>query len=70
LWAHQQKNEPAKAAADILCQDLSRKLTGKRPSDKYYRDCSKLADTIIGGGFEMVAGLPQQEILMQYEQKK
>jgi acyl-CoA dehydrogenase len=70
LWAHQQKHEPAVAAADILCQDLTRKLTGKRPSDKYFRDASKLADVIVSGGFETIAGLPTQEILMQYEQKK
>src|SRR5262249_26115377 len=52
LWGHQQKNEAAVAAADMLCQDLRRKLTGARPSDRYFRDAGKLADTIIGGGFE------------------
>src|SRR5205807_2605198 len=36
LWAHQQESEPAVMAADILCQDLRRKLTGKRPDDRYY----------------------------------
>src|SRR5262249_57019850 len=30
LWGNQQKNEVAIAAADLLCQDLRRKLTGKR----------------------------------------
>src|SRR5262249_10870519 len=29
LWAHQQKSEIAIASADILCQDLERKLTGE-----------------------------------------
>jgi alkylation response protein AidB-like acyl-CoA dehydrogenase len=70
LWAHGQKNEPAVLSADILCQDLRRKLTGKRPSDSYFKDASKLADVIISGGFETIAGLPQQEILMQYDNKK
>ncbi len=69
LWAHGQQNEPAVLAADILCQDLRRKLTGQRPEDRYYRDCSKLADVIIGGGFEALAGAPQQEILMPYENR-
>ena len=41
LWAHQQKNEVAVAAADILCQDLRRKLTGERPSDRYFRDVGR-----------------------------
>ena len=29
-------------AADVLCQDLTRKLNGKRPSDSYFRAVSKL----------------------------
>ncbi len=57
LWAHQQKNEAAVAAADILCQDLRRKLTGERPSDRYFRDVSKLADLILAGGFEALTGV-------------
>jgi hypothetical protein len=55
------------AAADILCQDLRRKLTGERPSDRYFRDAGKLADRIIGGGFQALAGIPHEEILMRYE---
>ena len=47
LWAHRQKNEASTAAADILCQDLRRKLTGERPSDRYFRDVGKLADMIL-----------------------
>jgi hypothetical protein len=69
LWGHQQKDEAAVAAADILCQDLRRKLTGQRPTDRYFKDVNKLADIIISGGFEAIAGVPQQEILMKYENK-
>jgi acyl-CoA dehydrogenase len=68
-WAHQQKDEATVAAAEFLCQDLERKLTGKRPSDRYFRDANKLADIIIGGGFESIAGIDRAEILMQYENK-
>lgn len=67
LWAHQQKNEVSILSADILCQDLSRKLTGARPSDRYFRDASKLADAVIAGGFESLARVPRAEILMRYE---
>lgn len=66
LWGHRQKNDPAVAAADILCQDLTRKLTGQRPSDRYFRATNQLADTIIAGGFEAIAGAPRGEILMSY----
>src|SRR5262249_6804350 len=67
LWGHRQRDEAAVAAADMLCQDLRRKLTGERPTDSYFRDCGKLADMIIGGGFEALAGVPRGEILMKYE---
>ena len=57
------------ASADVLCQDLRRKLTGERPSDRYFRDVGKLADVILSGGFEAIAGVPRAEILMKYENK-
>ncbi len=69
LWAHQQKSEASRAAADILCQDLRRKLTGERPSDSYFRDVGKLADLVLAGGFEALAGVERAEILMRYENK-
>jgi len=69
LWGHRQKNEAMVAAANILCQDLQRKLTGQRPTDRYFRDATKLADMILAGGFEAIAGVPRGEILMKYENK-
>ncbi|MCI0380432.1 MAG: acyl-CoA/acyl-ACP dehydrogenase [Gemmataceae bacterium] len=66
MWAHQKGNEIAIASADILCRDLRRKLTGARPSDGYLRDTMKLADMIISGGFEDLAQVPVQDILMKY----
>ena len=68
-WAGTQKSQVMLGAADMLCQDLRRKLTGERPSDRYFRDAGKLADLIIQGGFEELAGIPRQEILMKYESK-
>lgn len=67
LWAREQKSAVLVSAADILCQDLRRKLTGERVSDRYFRDCGKLADAILAGGFEELAGIPRQEIMMKYE---
>src|SRR5262245_36949141 len=65
-WAHGQQKPVAIAAADILCQDLRRKLEGTRPSDRYFRDVQQLADMIYEGGFEDLAGIERQEILMKY----
>lgn len=69
LWANQQQNDVTVMAADILCQDLTRKLTGERPSDAYFKAASDLAERVLEGGFEQIAGCPQQEILMKYENK-
>ena len=65
-WAHGKKKEIAVASADILCQDLRRKLTGQRPTDRYFRDVQKLAEMVYTGGFEELAGIPREEILMKY----
>ncbi len=67
LWAHGQGTEIARAAADILCQDLRRKLTGTRPSDRYFKDVVQVADMVLAGGFEDLAGVPRQDILMPYD---
>jgi alkylation response protein AidB-like acyl-CoA dehydrogenase len=68
VWAGHQSTELVHDAADILCQDLARKLTGKRPTDAYYRAVTKLGEKIAEGGFEAIAGLQAEPILMPYSQ--
>lgn len=70
LYAHAEKNPVLEAAADILCQDLRRKLTGERPSDAYFKACSKLADAVIAGNFPGLSEIDTQEILFKYETAK
>jgi acyl-CoA dehydrogenase len=70
MWAHQRKNEATTLAADVLCQDLRRKLTGQRPSDAYFKQVSKLGELILSGSFEEIAGVPRGEIMQKYENKK
>lgn len=70
MWAHQRKNQTTTMAADILCQDLRRKLTGQRPPDAYFKQVAQLAADILKGGFEEIAGVDRGEILQKYEQKK
>jgi alkylation response protein AidB-like acyl-CoA dehydrogenase len=69
LYAHRQNDEVAIAAADILCEDLTRKLTGKEPSDNYFRKCSKLADMVIQGGFKPIKDIRREDILFSYEKQ-
>src|SRR5204863_508836 len=59
--------EHGKQLFEPIGQALRRKLTGQRPSDRYFRDAGRLADIIIGGGFEALAGVPRAEILMRYD---
>ena len=37
LWAGRQSSEVVQAAADVLCSDLKRRLTGRRPTDAEFR---------------------------------
>ena len=68
LYAGKHDDEVLRAAADVLCQDLRRRLTGSRPSSQYFRTVTKLGETIAEGGFKSLAGVDAPEILMRYEQ--
>jgi alkylation response protein AidB-like acyl-CoA dehydrogenase len=67
LWAGRQSNAVTQNAAEILCEDLTRRLTGRRPSDAYFRAITKLGETIASGGFEALVGVAADEILMPYQ---
>ncbi len=66
LHAGQSSDEVVQQAGDVLCQDLTRALTGKRPSDHYFRSVNKLGEAIADGGFHSIAGCHPDEILMPY----
>ncbi len=67
LYGARQQDEILRQAADVLCQDLTRELTGKRPSNDYFRTVTKLGETIAEGGFTSIAGLSPDEVLMPYQ---
>ncbi len=67
MHAHASKDEATIAAADILCQDLRRKLTGEQPSDAYFRDCARLADMVAEGKFKQIEGVEETPVLRQYQ---
>ena len=68
LYGARSDDEVIRAAADVLCQDLTRKLTGKPPEDREFRTVTKLGETIADGGFRSIAELHPDEILMPYPQ--
>jgi alkylation response protein AidB-like acyl-CoA dehydrogenase len=69
LHAHASQNETTILAADIVCQDLQRKLTGQRASDTYFRQVAQLGDAILAGTFAEIADVPKGDILQKYEAK-
>jgi hypothetical protein len=66
LWAGRQDDKLVQSAADVLCQDLTRKWTGRRPSDDYYRQVTQLGKEIASGGFKAIAGVEPDELMMTY----
>jgi hypothetical protein len=67
LYAAKQNDEVIRGAADVFCQDLTRKLTGERPSDRYYKTITKLGEAIVDGGFKSIQGVNAGEIMMKYD---
>jgi alkylation response protein AidB-like acyl-CoA dehydrogenase len=68
LYAGKQNDEIVRAAADVLCHDLKRRLTGARPTNQYFRTVTKLGEQIAEGRFKSIAGVEPGEILMPYTQ--
>lgn len=69
LHASRKNDEVTLMAADILCQDITNRLEGRRPSDSYFRTINKLGQAIIEGGFRELAGIEPADILMPYENR-
>ena len=67
LYGARHESEMVRDASDILCQELTQKYTGRRPSNKFYRQVTELGAAIADGGFESLAGIDAGEILMRYD---
>src|SRR5436190_302593 len=67
LYAAKQNDEVVRAAADVVCQDLTRELTGSSPADRYFRAINTLGASVAKGMFASIAGLAPDEILMKYD---
>ena len=67
LYGARQSDEIVRGSADVLCQELIQKYTGKRPSNRYYRQVTELGGAIADGNFQSIAGLSPDEIMMGYE---
>ncbi|MBY0358515.1 MAG: acyl-CoA dehydrogenase family protein [Candidatus Obscuribacterales bacterium] len=68
MHGHQKGDEVTLRAADILCQDLRRELSGEQPSDAYFKACSDLADLIVAGRMTQLEGIPSTQVMQSYKQ--
>lgn len=69
LYAGRHESEFVQSAGDVICRDLKRELVGNRPSDRYFRDVTRLGEAALDGGFESISDLTSEEILMSYSDK-
>jgi alkylation response protein AidB-like acyl-CoA dehydrogenase len=67
LYGSRQSDEILRASADVLCQELTQQITGKRPSNAYFKQVTQLGAAIAEGKFPGLADLQPDEILMPYE---
>jgi alkylation response protein AidB-like acyl-CoA dehydrogenase len=67
LYAARQQDEVVRAAADVVCRDLRRKLSGSRPSDRDLRAVTRLGEQVVEGRFKSIEGLPTFDVLMPYQ---
>ncbi|MCG8586387.1 MAG: acyl-CoA/acyl-ACP dehydrogenase [Pirellulales bacterium] len=67
LFGASQGDEVVEQAADVACQGLTYRITGRTPSDRYYRKVTSLGATIVDGGFKSISGFEPDRILMPYE---
>lgn len=70
LYGARSEDEIVQTSADVMCDELTQKLEGSRPTDKYFRKVGELGAAISDGAFKSIAGLDPDEILMKYEQSK
>ena len=67
LYAARQKDEVVRAAGDIVCRDLRRRLSGRRPSDRDLRATTRLGEQVAAGKFKSIEGVWTSEVLMSYQ---
>ena len=66
LYAARKDDELIGMAADVMCDDLTRRLRGGRPSDRYFKKVTRLGAAIADGEFGSIPGTPPHGILMDY----
>jgi hypothetical protein len=66
-YAHKMGDEATIAAADVICQDLSRKIKPTRESAGYFRACVKLGQLVAEGKFKQIDSTLDHRVLRPYD---
>lgn len=66
LWAEHKGSELHMMAADVMCQELRQRITGRKLGGTYYKMVTRLGAAIADGGYSDIAGIDAEEILMRY----
>jgi hypothetical protein len=66
-YGARQSREIVREAAEVLCRDLRRELTGQRPAKKDWQQIDQLGTAILDGSFPGVPEGPRESILMRYD---
>ncbi len=69
LYAADSKDEITRQAADAICRELRRGITGAKPTDRDYRHITELGRKIEEDGWKELDDIWVPEIMMQYEQE-
>ncbi len=72
MYAARSQDEVVRAAGDLACQKLRQKLTGKRPSNRYFKQITALGRTIAAGEADAdtslgLGSVDPHTILQQYK---
>ncbi len=66
LYAQQSDDDVTKCAADTVCRELRRKITGKHATDKDFRQMTELGGRITNQGWMELQGVMSSKIMMAY----
>lgn len=66
LWAGRRQEPTIHQAAEVICAELRRNLTGRRATQAEFRAMTDLGARIAEGEFPLIAGVEADEILMKY----
>ena len=69
LYAARHDNEVIHEAADSVCHELRRRMSGGLPTDRYFKQVTSLGDAIAHGHFPGLDETPQAGLLMPYQNR-